>query len=1083
MVNSKNAGRPSSIIETDLETRRNSSGRTSLINPFHRIHIIRISQARLCTPIYKPKKSRTRRKPTWKQEKLFRAIDTYFEASLFTVYNPYIMDQSPPAPSQMPTPDQEAAVSSQCQRFFDLHPQLAAAKERFQLFYSTVGLKAVQEYLDALDEILHSKEIEKTQFTMRWCSLLNRQIRFKGFTVLLSIKSDEPLKKELSKLAFVIQYPKLSRIPKITLKEMVDAIDNALSLKDEAAYLNPPTSQPNIPLDPVIASVQARFLDIHAELPNAEKSFEKLRRFIKLEGVNDYLSRLAIESDGRTQEEVSQLAFMHQHPDFHQSRQITHEDRVKIIDANSDNKAIALLYRSTIDPIIAEGFNHTYLNSHEIIDPTFDILAQYATSWTSATHLAPYTSLIGPSMCGKTRLLKELSKRVCVVYICIRSLTSSGYPPRSDFATEKLLDSKSTSLEERYQILLISIFYAVSDFFSNQVKNQTPDKRLEQWINYSFPQKNELNDPPFWKQVQTRMIEFDTQNPTISDADLSAEMLQAIDMAAKSTSFTQQTGLRVILAIDEASELLDGPSPTDMSFFRLFRRALKKVPEKNGFFSIFCDTTSRVSNVNPPARHDPSYRPSEAGAVLFPSIYQIPTFDVNVSTPPKTWQQLQSAFRLFRYGSPFWGVYVDDARKKGGSDAAIVGKLVPFALRKLLCMDPGLITSPSELTNPQAIALLGSTVQPQLYGAAPINAELVSSHLAQCMYISESREMLVSEYPSQFTLSSAANSFLARDDAWLIRCISVLTLTRRQGYVTTGDIGEIVSRIILSRAMQETMKKNPQNTDANSDPNSLTMPFGHSVPLVDFLETLTGLKRDKLDLGPIDDKNKTKLLDEGQLFWNHFVSIDFTPTSADLLQQLHRGAAVQCKPNQKGFDQLFTIYLKTQQVVNLMERRITMCGVQVKNRQQTGKLDAKTHHWTPKFAGIDLKERNPYLVLYLSLRGSQKSQEEKNQPEVSPPTSPPPKSESAKTSKQPPPRKTPHLTRPKRSRATTSRVTSQPPQAKKSQVTSLPKKLQPETSNPNLTYLPINDELRKDKESDRRASRLSKHLGSSSKMS
>jgi hypothetical protein len=62
---------------------------------------------------------------------------------------------------------------------------------------------------------------------------------------------------------------------------MVDAIDNALSLKDEAAYLNPPTSQPNIPLDPVIASVQARFLDIHAELPNAEKSFEKLRRFIK----------------------------------------------------------------------------------------------------------------------------------------------------------------------------------------------------------------------------------------------------------------------------------------------------------------------------------------------------------------------------------------------------------------------------------------------------------------------------------------------------------------------------------------------------------------------------------------------------------------------------------------------------------------------------------------------------------------------------------------------------------------------------------------------------------------------------------
>ncbi|PLW23080.1 hypothetical protein PCASD_10526 [Puccinia coronata f. sp. avenae] len=189
-------------------------------------------------------------------------------------------------------------------------------------------------------------------------------------------------------------------------------------------------------------------------------------------------------------------------------------------------------------------------------------------------------------------------------------------------------------------------------------------------------------------------------------------MRQAVELASRSTNFIQETNLRVILAIDEARELLDGGGPTDMLFFRLFRLALKKVPANSGFFSIFCDTTSRVSDFNPPAQHDPSYRPSQVGAALFPPIHQILTFDVNVSDPPKTWQQLQSAFRLFRYGSPFWGVYVDDGRKRGGSDAAIVGKLVPFALRKLLCMDPGLITSPSELTNPQAIALLGSTVQP-----------------------------------------------------------------------------------------------------------------------------------------------------------------------------------------------------------------------------------------------------------------------------------------------------------------------------------------------------------------------------------
>ncbi|PLW50753.1 hypothetical protein PCASD_00745 [Puccinia coronata f. sp. avenae] len=264
--------------------------------------------------------------------------------------------------------------------------------------------------------------------------------------------------------------------------------------------------------------------------------------------------------------------------------------------------------------------------------------------------------------------------------------------------------------------------------------------------------------------------------------------------------------------------------------------------------------------------------------------------------------------------------------------------------------------------------------------------------------------MLVSEYPSQFTLSSAANSYLARDDAWLIQFISILTLTRRQGYVNTGDIGEIVSHIILLRAMQETMKKTRPNTGANSDPNSLTMPFGHSVPLVDFLETLTGMTRDKLDFGPIDDENKTKLLDEGQLFWNHFVSIDFTPTSADLLQQLYRGAAVQYKPYQKEFDPLFTIYLKSEQDDTLEENRITMCGVQVQNWKQTYRLDAEPRHSTPSNAGINLKQRNPYLVLSFSLSDSKSHpktlQGDKTWPQVSPPALLPPQSESTTTPKR-----------------------------------------------------------------------------------
>jgi hypothetical protein len=72
-------------------------------------------------------------------------------------------------------------------------------------------------------------------------------------------------------------------------------------------------------------------------------------------------------------------------------------------------------------------------------------------------------------------------------------------------------------LERQHRILLVSIFHAVSDFFSNQDDNQTPEDRLEQWINHSFPQKNDRKDPPFWGEVQKKMIEFNAQDSSTSD--------------------------------------------------------------------------------------------------------------------------------------------------------------------------------------------------------------------------------------------------------------------------------------------------------------------------------------------------------------------------------------------------------------------------------------------------------------------------------------------------------------------------------------------------------------------------------------
>jgi len=47
------------------------------------------------------------------------------------------------------------------------------------------------------------------------------------------------------------------------------------------------------------------------------------------------------------------------------------------------------------------------------------------------TYVSPYTSLITSSMMGKSRLLKQIASHTPLVYICLRSSQSTGYPSRS----------------------------------------------------------------------------------------------------------------------------------------------------------------------------------------------------------------------------------------------------------------------------------------------------------------------------------------------------------------------------------------------------------------------------------------------------------------------------------------------------------------------------------------------------------------------------------------------------------------------------------------------------------------------------
>ncbi|EHS63010.1 uncharacterized protein PGTG_21302 [Puccinia graminis f. sp. tritici CRL 75-36-700-3] len=185
--------------------------------------------------------------------------------------------------------------------------------------------------------------------------------------------------------------------------------------------------------------------------------------------------------------------------------------------------------------------------------------------------------------------------------------------------------------------------------------------------------------------VENEMKQLQT-SPSTPDKSLAA----VVKKVSKTLEFNEDGGLRVLPAIDKASNLINP-----------------------GVFGIFNDTISRVTNFNPSLSQDCSSRHHGFGSKLFAPIFKISSLDVFVpEAPPSSWDELLSPERLFTYGCPFYGLYF---------------KGIMILLNSRLAS--------SELSEPQCFAILGSLIQTRLTLHSPISSELVASHAAHCMFI------------------------------------------------------------------------------------------------------------------------------------------------------------------------------------------------------------------------------------------------------------------------------------------------------------------------------------------------------------
>ncbi|KAH9473589.1 hypothetical protein Pst134EA_000669 [Puccinia striiformis f. sp. tritici] len=280
-----------------------------------------------------------------------------------------------------------------------------------------------------------------------------------------------------------------------------------------------------------------------------------------------------------------------------------------------------------------------------------------------------------------------------------------------------------------------------------------------------------------------------------------------------------------------------------------------------------------------------------------------------------------------------------------------------------------------EMTEARALALLGPTIVVTLHGQARLNVELTASHAAHCGYLDSTHEVYQSFYPSQPIYALAANSYLHDNECVLTSCVDTLARLLSRGSVDTGQAGEYASRIILLCAMNKTVA-DIKNSNKAPDNRGIYFPvterieFPSPIPVAKFLGTLTGFSANELPLGSIDGHQKKRLLDEGMMFWNHFMPCTHTPTTGSLMEGLHRGVALQCQFSQKSFDQVLPIYLKDRSRDLLDEKDFSFCGVQVKDVEDDTDTNEFQSCMTSENADIEISGANPYLTLFFDLKYS-----------------------------------------------------------------------------------------------------------------
>jgi hypothetical protein len=469
------------------------------------------------------------------------------------------------------------------------------------------------------------------------------------------------------------------------------------------------------------------------------------------------LAQLAFESDGSffgSTEDRNWIRFLCQSADVDQSESLLNLIRSEL--------EVNVAYSEAQIDQLTKSFSETYVDPLDTVSYFKSYVDDCSSRYSASTRqfLAPYVALVQASGSGKSRLLREVAKSVCTLYVCCRK-GRSGYPPRTAAAYSFLFDGLS----------------GIADYEARMNKLVARLRRADLAARLYLSQADELPG-------------YDS-----SKADFPSEQLSSLIWNESEMIDPVKPNELVLLVIDEARFLLNEKS-FDSDTFCFLRRALKRyraTHKDSRLFAVFVDTSAMIGNIVPSLEMDGSARAvrDEGGSELYHPFVLTDTFDAifHVHKLPQGTRDLtpllQDTTNYLLAGRPLVAKPPIEFHDDRGRD---------FLVRKLYGS-----ASPAEGSKGGlgylsiALMRLATSISSQ----SPAAADLVAGYMVYLLTTDLKREEMCVSHLAEPRLAQAAASEWSNTETLTGKLIPTLRSALISGKLKTGRKSEIVAQIVI----------------------------------------------------------------------------------------------------------------------------------------------------------------------------------------------------------------------------------------------------------------------------------------------